>query len=158
MGNTGDRENDDAVLKGLRTLSGSLRPLEAPPRVEQALLGAYRRNEAVQRRTRLWWQVIAATATVAVVTLAVLTMLPRPVEPDVEMPIAAREVVTDYMPVSFARALDPDEFAHVVRISLHRSELLQFGLPMAAVPEGTRVRADVVLGEDGIARAIRFVQ
>jgi hypothetical protein len=39
-----------------------------------------------------------------------------------------------------------------------RSEMTRFGLPIAMEPGPERVMADVVLGEDGVARAIRFVE
>jgi hypothetical protein len=46
----------------------------------------------------------------------------------------------------------------VVRVELPRSALQSFGLPVNAERAGERVKADVLLGHDGVARAIRFVR
>jgi hypothetical protein len=45
-----------------------------------------------------------------------------------------------------------------VRVELPRSALSSFGIPVNADHAGGRVKADVLLGEDGTARAIRFVR
>ncbi|MCX6622972.1 MAG: hypothetical protein NTY38_18275 [Acidobacteria bacterium] len=68
------------------------------------------------------------------------------------------EVATDFLPMQPGPILSRDEALQLVRITLPRTEMLRFGLPVAPGPRGARVMADVVLGEDGIARAIRFVR
>ena len=50
------------------------------------------------------------------------------------------------------------EEGHLVRVELPRSALASFGLPVNAEATGDRVKADVLMGQDGIARAIRFVR
>ena len=50
------------------------------------------------------------------------------------------------------------EGGQIVRVEVPRSALASFGLPMNAERAGERVKADVVLGYDGVARAIRFVR
>ena len=45
-----------------------------------------------------------------------------------------------------------------MRVELPRSALMSFGLPMNMERAGERIKADVVVGEDGLARAIRFVR
>ena len=47
---------------------------------------------------------------------------------------------------------------HLVRVELPRSALVSFGLPVNFERAGGRVKADVLLGDDGIAHAIRFVR
>jgi hypothetical protein len=46
----------------------------------------------------------------------------------------------------------------VMRVELPRSALISFGLPMDMERATERVKADVVVGNDGLARAIRFVR
>lgn len=53
--------------------------------------------------------------------------------------------------------MDPGEELRLLRIQLPESELMRLGLPVAPRLEQRYVRADVLLGEDGLARAIRFV-
>jgi hypothetical protein len=51
----------------------------------------------------------------------------------------------------------PLEEGLVVRVELPRSALVSFGLPMNMERADERIKADVLLGNDGLARAIRFV-
>jgi hypothetical protein len=46
----------------------------------------------------------------------------------------------------------------VLRVELPRSSLASFGLPVNLERAGERIKADVVVGNDGMARAIRFVR
>ncbi|MCA1635765.1 MAG: hypothetical protein LC802_19275 [Acidobacteria bacterium] len=69
------------------------------------------------------------------------------------------EIVTDFIPLSQGGArLSAGDGGQVVRIELPRSALERFGLPMNVERANERVKADVLLGEDGMARAIRFVR
>ena len=62
-----------------------------------------------------------------------------------------------FIPLSYGAPL-PGEPAHVVRVELPRSALLDFGAQADDVPgEGAAVGAEVLLSEDGTARGIRFV-
>lgn len=67
-----------------------------------------------------------------------------------------REVVTEFMPVIYDPA--PVEHGRMVRVRLPRSALAAFGLPMNEQRAEETIQADVVLGEDGLARAVRFVK
>jgi hypothetical protein len=66
------------------------------------------------------------------------------------------EIATDFISVSGAELMPFDE-GLVVRVELPRSALVSFGLPMNMERADERIKADVVLGNDGLARAIRFV-
>ena len=46
----------------------------------------------------------------------------------------------------------------MVRVELPRSALARFGLPMNMNRANEKIKADVLVGTDGLARAIRFVQ
>jgi hypothetical protein len=70
----------------------------------------------------------------------------------------AEEITTEFIPLMQGRQYAQSEEGHLVRIELPRSALASFGLPVSAETAGGRVKADVLLGEDGIARAIRFVR
>jgi hypothetical protein len=67
-----------------------------------------------------------------------------------------REVVTDFIPVVYDP--EPVEHGRMVRVRLPRSALASFGLPMNEQRTEETIQADVVLGEDGLARAVRFVK
>lgn len=66
------------------------------------------------------------------------------------------EMATEFIPVSYAAT--PAGQASIVRVRLPRTALLSFGLPMNVERAAEPVLADVLLGEDGVARAIRFVR
>ena len=68
------------------------------------------------------------------------------------------EIVTDFMPLTYGAGLSQLDEMQLVRLELPRSVLQSFGLPMNAERAGQRVKADVLLGQDGVARAIRFVR
>src|SRR5262245_48457526 len=73
---------------------------------------------------------------------------------------ATAETTTDFFPLTDDEDDDLGslESAQVVRVELPASALVAAGLPADPETEGQTVRADVVLGQDGLARAIRFVR
>lgn len=71
---------------------------------------------------------------------------------------AAREVVTPFFNLPFSDAALPLDQATVIRVELPRSALELAGLPVDEDRRNQRIQADLVLGADGLARAIRFVQ
>jgi hypothetical protein len=68
------------------------------------------------------------------------------------------EVATYFMPIGYAGPINPQDGGQLVRVELPRSAMLSMGLPVNMDRYGERVKADVLLGPDGLARAIRFVQ
>ncbi|HEV7475635.1 MAG TPA: hypothetical protein VGN90_16390 [Pyrinomonadaceae bacterium] len=68
------------------------------------------------------------------------------------------EVATHFMPLGYAGPINPQDGGQLVRVELPRSAMLSLGLPVNMDRYGERVKADVLLGPDGLARAIRFVQ
>jgi hypothetical protein len=69
------------------------------------------------------------------------------------------EVATDFLPVGYTSPMNlQDDGGQVMRVELPRSALAGFGLPVNMERVNERVKADVLVGSDGQARAIRFVQ
>lgn len=73
-------------------------------------------------------------------------------------PADAGEITTEFIPLVQVGGFAQSEGTHLVRVELPRSALSSFGIPVNAEQSGGRVKADVLLGEDGTARAIRFVR
>ena len=71
---------------------------------------------------------------------------------------SAQEIATDFITLTQAGPYTEAEESHLVRVELPRSALASFGLPVNAETAGGRVKADVLVGQDGLARAIRFVR
>ncbi|MDT4952987.1 MAG: hypothetical protein QOJ02_1125 [Acidobacteriota bacterium] len=68
------------------------------------------------------------------------------------------EIATDFLPLTYGSDLTQLDNGQVVRVELPRSVLQSFGIPINADRAGERVKADVLLGHDGVARAIRFIR
>ena len=78
-------------------------------------------------------------------------------QPQKAKPVPAnREVMTDFIPVVYDP--EPIERGRIVRVRLPRSALADLGLPMNEQHAEEPIKADVLLGEDGLARAVRFVR
>ena len=67
------------------------------------------------------------------------------------------EIATHFMPLGYG-PINPQDGGQLVRVELSRTAMLSMGLPVNMDRYGERVKADVLLGPDGLARAIRFVQ
>jgi hypothetical protein len=86
----------------------------------------------------------------------------RPARPHVEavkpelQPV--QEVATDFMPLEDSVALPPIESGHILRVSMPQSTMVRFGFPVNPDRFMEPVKADVMFGQDGIARAVRFVR
>jgi len=90
----------------------------------------------------------------------------RPIKPVIQStppapknaPSGEVEIATDFFPLVNRESLNQLDSGQLVRVELPRSALMSFGLPMNMERAGERIKADVVVGEDGLARAIRFVR
>jgi hypothetical protein len=67
-----------------------------------------------------------------------------------------KEIATDFILLTYDGEVGSE--AQLVRMELPRSAMASFGLPVNMDRVDQRVKADVLLGADGLARAIRFVQ
>ena len=76
----------------------------------------------------------------------------------VEAGDSSTEIATEFIPLVHGEAMTPSDGGQIVRVEMPRSALVSFGLPMNMERGGGRVKADVVVGNDGLARAIRFVR
>ena len=68
------------------------------------------------------------------------------------------EETTEFIPTIQGSDFAPLSSGQVVRVMVPRSAMNYFGLPVNADRVNEKVAADVLLGEDGLARAIRFVR
>jgi hypothetical protein len=85
--------------------------------------------------------------------------VPRPRKS--ETPVVAnhaREITTEFMPIGYMTVASLQDGGQIVRVELPRSALASFGLPVNMDRYNEKVKADVLLGVDGLAHAIRFVQ
>jgi hypothetical protein len=83
---------------------------------------------------------------------------PRRVPPQYQDPRPETPGDGDFIPLPFAARVSPVESLDVVRVRFPRSSMIRFGLPVPPERAWEPVNADVVVGQDGLARAIRFVR
>lgn len=176
--------NERELTTALRALAESTSGA-APPELEARLTAAFRR-ESQKRKIFRWIPLIASTAAAAaVITMLVrvpsapppptaITYKIAPPELTVVTAVAApprrprptrrpqppppNEVATGFFTLPEARDLFPAEAETVVRVQLPRYTMRLVGLPVNEERANERIRADMVFGQDGIARAVRFVQ
>ena len=69
-----------------------------------------------------------------------------------------REIATDFMPLGYLNPATLQDGGQIIRVEVPRSALVNFGLPVNMDRYHEKVKADVLLGVDGLAHAIRFVK
>jgi hypothetical protein len=70
----------------------------------------------------------------------------------------ARKGVDEYLPLAYLAKTTAMDTGIIVRVRLSRSALVSLGLPVNLENSSDSVSAEVVMGDDGVARAIRLVQ
>src|SRR5438105_5415725 len=167
-------ENEQELLDGLRALAAG-EPMGAPTRLEQSLVLEFRKQV---RRRRLVVRGSAAAAGALLVAAAALVILIRvqsPSTPPVETRAAvqridemqaesqfgtvhADELANGFYPLPQAEALPAAETVMVVRIQMRMASLRLIGVPVNQQSSEEPVQADVLLGQDGLARGVRLIQ
>ncbi|HTM48747.1 MAG TPA: hypothetical protein VL285_08715 [Bryobacteraceae bacterium] len=87
---------------------------------------------------------------------------PRPVRrrriPVARLRPVPQELGTEFLPVAQGDGWTPLDGGRLMRVRLPRSVMGAFGLPVDPGHDLERVQADVMLSDDGLLRAIRFVR
>jgi hypothetical protein len=124
---------------------------------KQAVSGvAERKSDPAPRRSRPKDAGVQATAEpAATASPEMINPMAAAMDSGTAMAAPNREVVTDFVPLTYGWTSAAPE-ARLVRVRLPSTALLYFGLPAAA--GSALVEADLVLGEDGLAHAVRFVR
>jgi hypothetical protein len=182
---SGRLAEEKRLTEGLLALAAVSMEEQAPPKVEENLRAAFRRQPAPVRRSR-GWLAVAAVGSIAAAILLFKLPEPRVVVPPPPPPAVAtvaqdpapvidiktskqvtrrprrrpvqREIATEFLPVAVDDGWTPLDGGRLVRVKLPRSALGVFGLPVDEERAPERVQADVMLSNDGVLRAIRFVR
>lgn len=152
-------EMHDPVNAALRTIARE-DAANAPAEISSQLTAAFRaqhsRRAAPSRAVGL---AMAATLVAALASSLWIAVRWHPPSPPLLASTPVAEITTEFMPLAFSAV--PYTNAHLVRLQVPRTALATFGLlsidATVAAQEGT-VTADVLVGEDGLARAVRFVR
>jgi hypothetical protein len=164
----------EALNYDMRRLGAGSRDLEAPQRVEAALLAEFRRAK-LDRPQRNWQRDIAILAIAALVLLAVglglyrertklgagaqtanATQNSNQAQPSQVVNVDHTEVAENaFVPLPYSD--DESQGGSVVRVDLPRESLVSMGVPVTGLNPGGHVVADLMLSEDGTPQAIRLV-
>jgi hypothetical protein len=68
------------------------------------------------------------------------------------------EYATEFFPLAYDGGQKTLDRGEVIRVQMPRSALIAFGLPVNVERADTPVKAELFIGEDGLAYAIRFVR
>jgi len=153
---TGDRR----LTEAFRAIAAGDAQLGASPTVEARVMAAFD-SIAAERRRRT--RVLETAIGIAAVLIAAVAIVRLRQTSDFELHPASfppsREVTTAFMPLAYGGV--PIVDGHVVRMEVPRASLVSFGLLPAEFADSARngtVLADVIVGDDGLARAVRFVR
>ena len=174
-------EQEKGLALRLQALSRAMASEEAPVWVEEQLLSRFRRmQQSAETSSRRSWARVSGAIAAGIVLLifsGYLAIL-GPSQPDKRQggtdlgkaspravaPAAGGErelrpwVVTGFIPLVDGYSTSPPERGHLFRIRLDRTALIWMGLPMNEESAESSVLADVLVGDDGLARAVRFVR
>lgn len=176
-------EEQAALSEALRSLPEELVPFE----VELALLKEFESAWPGRRSARRWlWIPVAAAAAVLLAVMVSPKPKPVPVRMTVGAvekpklpPVASarpdqsetghhvavvqrlrktpQEDTAPFISIPYTTPLAPYERAQVMQVEMPVAELIAAGLPVATSDPGAQARADVIVGDDGRARAVRVV-
>lgn len=162
-----------SIDKALRELRAEYRQAEAPASLRRRVAGAFK---PARREWGLAWMAVPAAVALVIAlgtthvpaveplelrawapTAPQVGLTPKPAIRIARRPKAAAkeaEIVSDFFPLRAGPVLAPGEVGQVVRTKLARWEARRFGLTWG---DGPDVPADVLVGWDGSARAVRLV-
>jgi hypothetical protein len=174
--------NQLALKRGLRAVAGQLSRVEAPARVEANLRAAFRAHSGTEpgssrsTRARAHWIPVLTWATAAAALLAVALFLVRGRQPEIVPPAShgvqlamagmPADIETEggsqagesgFIPLPNAAQIGPNEEVNLVRVEVPRSAMIALGYDIKPEEASQSVQADVMLGNDGLARAVRFL-
>jgi hypothetical protein len=160
-------EDERAVTSALRTFAARTAAAEAPPRLEAALRRALRGPEeagAPPKRTPARAMELLLLAAAAAIVAAIV-VVPPPIDRFRESAPAATtpgwpagtDENADFVALRYGEDLRDLDSLQVVSVELPTTALAALGWP-AGDGGASWVTAEVIVGHDGVARAIRFVE
>jgi hypothetical protein len=157
-----DSNNHNSKLNAaLRALREDDARLSASPDVEKHLVSELRAISRARRRNA-WLGVSSIAAALLLGIVLYIWRIGHLQRSDtVQTPSAPQavsaEVATEFLPLPYYHV--PMNTGSTVRIEVPVTALVSFGLaPSDFREKDGKVQADVLVGEDGIARAVRFVR
>lgn len=155
-----DAEKERRLVYALRVLAEETSAARPSPELEQKLLAALREP---RRMRPVRWGWVAALAAAMALLVIVPGFVSRPaLQPAGDTTIGPIAPLSDndadaLTPWYVDEALPVAESGSVVRLEVSRATALEYGAVLPATQSGV-VQAEFFVGDDGLARAIRFVR
>jgi hypothetical protein len=154
-------DQERTLLAWLREVADADAASGASPAVRERLLEEVRARRRLRRMTAIKMYALAAGLVVAC-ALPVWQLTTRPAVGEspraVTIPSGDAEVATAFYPLAYGAV--PVTRGNIVRVAVSPTAVAALGVePLGGTTSPTDVLlADVVVGEDGLARAVRFVR
>jgi hypothetical protein len=149
---------NDRLSSAMNRLSAECAAAQPPPEIEAAVLAEFDR---VRRRKRRSSILALGAGAIAASIIAILILEYRPFvrRPTHVIYVAGevRQSEQPFVPIPYLAPPAPYERIEVVRMELPVAALIAAGLTVRTADPGARVEADVLVGQDGRARAVRLV-
>lgn len=144
--------NDEPDLERLAYRLANESPRHAGMSTEQHVVAAFRVRPKRWRRPILYTALTAACLAISFVSIwerraAVHNGTVNP--PDT--------IVSGFVPLPYAQSDVPLEQAVIIQVDLPPSAWSTLNLPAPPAASGATIRADLLVGQDGVARAVRVV-
>jgi hypothetical protein len=148
----------EALIAGLRAVAEADERLGTSNAVGLRLLAEVQAIANARRRRAIAVSLSAAAALLVAISVPAWRSLQAPATgPSPATPVVTRELVTEFFPLTYSNV--PARGGYVVRMQVSPEALASFGATaFASDHASTSLLADVVVGDDGLARAVRFVR
>ena len=152
---------ENELLDRVRELAEASKSWTPSPDVEARLMRAFADHRPAGRSRGVYWP-LAVAAAVSLAALTPILMLrstsPAPVETASAVAANTTGTVLDgFVPVPGAASLPPLESGRIVRYEVPVAALPTYGVEIVPDAAQRAVEADLLVGQDGYARAIRLV-
>jgi hypothetical protein len=140
-----------ALQSAFTSLTAQTASAPAPENLDARVLAEFDAARTGPRQVRGW---LLATAAALAASLALLIHQPTPVPHSAE----ARDDDRPFLQIPYVTPRAPYERAEVMRMQVPLTALMAAGFEVHTAEVGAAVNADVLVGQDGRALAIRLVQ
>jgi len=162
-------DGEAKVSAGLRAMAETAKNVVAPARVEFRLVQEFRAHHGRTTDRRLpqlparqpWLAALVWTATAAAVAFALLLVRgpqQQPAKPGRGSLVQVANTVSIDDPALSDAGFNGDADGDVVRLEVPRSAMIALGYDVSPERAAERVEAEVTLGPDGQAQAVRFLE
>jgi hypothetical protein len=137
-----------------KVIESKVGEVDAAPIIEQKSKVSIQRKVAAKAKNEAAQIVQTKTVTPKVITAKQVKTAPKQTPKSVEIKSEIEEVKTEFISLSY---LPTPESGQIVRVKVPRAMMVSLGVSNNVSKNAEMVSAEVILGDDGSSRAIRFI-